>query len=62
MLFLVFLFLSSELLGISIGFFFGDYIYLSGLGYKIVGLVLFIIFLFWFYMGFVCYLLVCCGL
>lgn len=58
----VFLSLSSELLGTSTGFPFGDYAYLSGLGYKIAGLVPFTIPLSWFYMGFVCYLLARCGL
>ncbi len=58
----VFLSLSSELLGTSTGFPFGDYTYLSGLGYKIAGLVPFTIPLSWFYMGFVCYLLARCGL
>lgn len=58
----IFLSLSSELLGTSTGFPFGDYSYLSGLGYKIAGLVPFTIPLSWFYMGFVCYLLARCGL
>ncbi len=58
----VFLSLSSELLGTSTGFPFGDYAYLSGLGYKIAGLVPFTIPLSWFYMGFVCYLLARSGL
>ncbi len=49
--------LGSELLGTSTGFPFGHYAYLSGLGYKIAGLVPFTIPLSWFYMGFVCYLL-----
>jgi len=49
--------LSSELLGTSTGFPFGAYHYLSGLGYKIAGLVPFTIPLSWFYMGFVCYVL-----
>ncbi|USR90722.1 carotenoid biosynthesis protein [Phormidium yuhuli AB48] len=49
--------LSSELLGTSTGFPFGAYHYLSGLGYKIAGLVPFTIPLSWFYMGFVCFLL-----
>lgn len=49
--------LSSELLGTSTGFPFGAYHYLSGLGYKIAGLVPFTIPLSWFYMGFVCYTL-----
>ncbi len=58
----VFISLSSELLGTSIGFPFGDYAYLSGLGYSAGGLVPFTIPLSWFYMGFVCYLLARCGL
>ncbi|WP_202225237.1 gamma-carotene 1'-hydroxylase CruF [Okeania sp. KiyG1] len=58
----VFLSLSSELLGTSTGFPFGDYAYLNGLGYKIAGLVPFTIPLSWFYMGLVCYLLARCGL
>ncbi|NEQ40145.1 MAG: carotenoid biosynthesis protein [Okeania sp. SIO3I5] len=58
----VFLSLSSELLGTSTGFPFGDYAYLGGLGYKVAGLVPFTIPLSWFYMGFVCYLLARCGL
>jgi putative membrane protein len=49
--------LSSELLGTSTGFPFGHYGYLSGLGYKIAGLVPFTIPLSWFYMGLSCYLL-----
>ncbi|NER27683.1 MAG: carotenoid biosynthesis protein [Symploca sp. SIO1C4] len=49
--------LSSELLGTSTGFPFGEYAYLSGLGYKIASLVPFTIPLSWFYMGFVCYLI-----
>jgi uncharacterized membrane protein len=53
----VFLSLGSELLGTSTGFPFGEYGYLSGLGYKVAGLVPFTIPLSWFYMGFVCYLL-----
>ncbi len=51
--------LSSELLGTSTGFPFGAYGYLSGLGYKIAGLVPFTIPLSWFYMGLVSYLLAC---
>jgi uncharacterized membrane protein len=54
--------LSSELLGTSTGFPFGEYGYLSGLGYKIAGLVPFTIPLSWFYMGLVCYLLARCAL
>jgi len=58
----VFLSLGSELLGTSTGFPFGDYQYLSGLGYKIAGLVPFTIPLSWFYMGLTCYLLARSGL
>lgn len=58
----VFLSLGSELLGTSTGFPFGHYQYLSGLGYKIAGLVPFTIPLSWFYMGLACYLLARCGL
>ena len=54
--------LGSELLGTSTGFPFGDYSYLSGLGYKIAGLVPFTIPLSWFYMGLTCYLLARSGL
>jgi putative membrane protein len=54
--------LSSELLGTSTGFPFGQYYYLSGLGYKIAGLVPFTIPLSWFYMGLCCYLLARSGL
>lgn len=58
----VFLSLSSELLGTSTGFPFGHYSYLSGLGYKIAGLVPFTIPLSWFYVGFVSYLIARVGL
>lgn len=58
----IFLSLGSELLGTSTGFPFGEYGYLSGLGYKIAGLVPFTIPLSWFYMGFVCYLLARAGI
>ncbi len=58
----VFLSLGSELLGTSTGFPFGEYGYLSGLGYKVAGLVPFTIPLSWFYMGFVCYLLARAGI
>jgi putative membrane protein len=58
----VFLSLSSELLGTSTGFPFGHYSYLSGLGYKIAGLVPFTIPLSWFYLGFSTYVLARCGL
>lgn len=54
--------LSSELLGTSTGFPFGDYRYLSGLGYKISGLVPFTIPLSWFYVGFSAYFIVRMGL
>jgi len=54
--------LSSELLGTSTGFPFGHYAYLSGLGYKIAGLVPFTIPLSWFYLGLVCYLIARAGL
>lgn len=49
--------LSSELLGTSVGFPFGDYSYLNGLGFKIAGLVPFTIPLSWFYLGLSAYLL-----
>jgi putative membrane protein len=54
--------LGSELLGTSTGFPFGHYHYLSGLGYKIAGLVPFTIPLSWFYLGFSAYLIVRMGL
>jgi putative membrane protein len=54
--------LGSELLGTSTGFPFGHYQYLSGLGYKVAGLVPFTIPLSWFYMGLVCYVLARAGL
>jgi putative membrane protein len=54
--------LSSELLGTSTGFPFGNYSYLSGLGYKIAGLVPFTIPLSWFYLGLTSYLLARFGL
>ncbi|MCC5637733.1 carotenoid biosynthesis protein [Nostoc sp. CHAB 5844] len=54
--------LTSELLGTSTGFPFGHYSYLSGLGYKIAGLVPFTIPLSWFYLGCVAYLLARAGL
>jgi putative membrane protein len=47
---------TSELLGTSTGFPFGAYSYLSGLGYKIAGLVPFTIPLSWCYMGFSAFL------
>lgn len=53
----VFISLGSELLGTGTGFPFGDYSYLSGLGYKIAGLVPFTIPLSWFYMGLSSYLI-----
>jgi putative membrane protein len=52
----------SELLGTSTGFPFGDYSYLSGLGYKIAGLVPFTIPLSWFYVGLSSYLIARTGL
>ncbi|MDZ8023241.1 MAG: carotenoid biosynthesis protein [Nostoc sp. DedQUE11] len=58
----VFISLGSELLGTSTGFPFGDYGYLSGLGYKIGGLVPFTIPLSWFYVGLSSYLIARCGL
>jgi uncharacterized membrane protein len=58
----VLLSLCSELLGTSTGFPFGHYAYLSGLGYKIAGLVPFTIPLSWFYLGFSAYLLTYSGL
>lgn len=54
--------LSSELSGTSTGFPFGHYSYLSGLGYKIAGLVPFTIPLSWFYLGFAAYVLARAGL
>ena len=54
--------LASELLGTSTGFPFGHYHYLSGLGYKIAGLVPFTIPLSWFYLGFSAYLIARVGL
>jgi uncharacterized membrane protein len=54
--------LGSELLGTSTGFPFGEYSYLSGLGYKISGLVPFTIPLSWFYLGMSCYVLARAGL
>ncbi|MGH7999114.1 MAG: gamma-carotene 1'-hydroxylase CruF [Brasilonema sp.] len=52
----------SELLGTSTGFPFGYYSYLSGLGYKIAGLVPFTIPLSWFYVGLSSYLIARAGL
>ena len=54
--------LGSELLGTSTGFPFGHYRYLSGLGYKIAGLVPFTIPLSWFYLGFSAYIIALAGL
>ncbi|MBW4655172.1 MAG: carotenoid biosynthesis protein [Kaiparowitsia implicata GSE-PSE-MK54-09C] len=54
--------LGSELLGTSTGFPFGNYTYLSGLGYKISGLVPFTIPLSWFYLGLCSLLLARAGL
>lgn len=58
----VILSLGSELLGTSTGFPFGHYSYLSGLGYKVAGLVPFTIPLSWFYLGLVSYLIARTGL
>ena len=58
----IFISLGSELLGTSTGFPFGHYSYLSGLGYKIAGLVPFTIPLSWFYVGCSSYLLARAGL
>jgi putative membrane protein len=58
----IFLSLGSELLGTSTGFPFGEYRYLSGLGYKIAGLVPFTIPLSWFYLGFSAYIIALAGL
>ncbi|MGF1481569.1 MAG: gamma-carotene 1'-hydroxylase CruF [Cyanophyceae cyanobacterium] len=54
--------LGSELLGTSTGFPFGHYRYLSGLGYKIAGLVPFTIPLSWFYVGLSAYIIARVGL
>ncbi|MEL6354098.1 MAG: gamma-carotene 1'-hydroxylase CruF [Cyanobacteria bacterium J06627_28] len=54
--------IGAELLGTSTGFPFGEYHYLSGLGYKVAGLVPFTIPLSWFYLGFSAYLLAYMGL
>ena len=54
--------LCSELLGTSTGFPFGSYSYLSGLGYKIAGLVPFTIPLSWFYLGLACYVIARAGM
>lgn len=58
----IFISVGSELLGTSTGFPFGDYSYLSGLGYKIAGLVPFTIPLSWFYVGLSAYLIARAGL
>ncbi|MBZ8182896.1 gamma-carotene 1'-hydroxylase CruF [Oscillatoria salina] len=58
----VFISLGSELSGTSTGFPFGHYSYLSGLGYKIGGLVPFTIPLSWFYVGFSGYVIARAGL
>ena len=49
--------LGSELIGTNTGFPFGHYHYLSGLGYKVAGLVPFTIPLSWFYLGFSAYVI-----
>jgi len=54
--------LMSELSGTSTGFPFGNYSYLSGLGYKVAGLVPFTIPLSWYYLGLSAYLLARAGL
>lgn len=54
--------MGAELLGTSTGFPFGHYHYLTGLGYKVAGLVPFTIPLSWFYLGFSAYLLAYMGL
>ncbi|MEA5451031.1 carotenoid biosynthesis protein [Leptolyngbya sp. CCNP1308] len=53
---------TSELLGTSTGFPFGNYTYLNGLGYKVAGLVPFTIPLSWFYLGLASFLLARSGL
>lgn len=53
---------TSELLGTSTGFPFGNYSYLNGLGYKLAGLVPFTIPLSWFYLGLASFLLARSGL
>ncbi len=58
----IFISVGSELLGTSTGFPFGNYSYLSGLGYKIAGLVPFTIPLSWFYVGLSAYLIARAGL
>lgn len=58
----IFISLASELSGTSMGFPFGDYSYLNGLGYKVAGLVPFTIPLSWFYLGLSAYLLARGGL
>ncbi len=58
----LFVSMGAELLGTSTGFPFGSYHYLTGLGYKISGLVPFTIPLSWFYLGFSAYLLAYMGL
>ena len=54
--------MGAELLGTSTGFPFGEYHYLTGLGYKVAGLVPFTIPLSWFYLGFSAYVLAYMGL
>ncbi len=54
--------LSSELIGTGTGFPFGEYSYLNGLGFKLLGRVPFTIPLSWFYLGISSYLLARSGL
>jgi len=54
--------MGAELVGTGTGFPFGEYHYLSGLGYKVMGRVPFTIPLSWFYLGFSAYLLAYVGL
>jgi len=49
--------LSAELIGTGTGYPFGNYAYLSGLGYKVLGRVPFSIPLSWFYMGLASFML-----
>lgn len=54
--------MGAELVGTGTGFPFGEYHYLTGLGYKVMGRVPFTIPLSWFYLGFSAYLLAYVGL